>query len=70
MMVGYAARLAIIVNTTQKAVELGVGDSTLRAELDKAFAAYLTQLDAVIVPDLQPEKCLQAKLTEPLHHRS
>ena len=64
----HAARVANLTNAAEKAMGMGTSPHYLAAELDMAITSYLAQVDSPIRPELEPNKQLQAQLTEPLNN--
>ena len=62
-----AARLASLVNVTERALGFGAAKSFIDNELEKAVANYVSALGTVLRPNLEPSRELQKSLTQPLH---
>ena len=61
------ARLASLVNVTDRAVSFGARKGYIDNELEKAISCYVAALGTGVRPDLEPSRELQRTLTQPLH---
>ena len=62
-----SARLASLVNTKERALELGASQRFMTVKTEKADAAYMGVIHTDIHPQLLPLKDLQRLLTQPIH---
>ena len=61
------ARLASLVNVTERAIGFGATKKFIDIELEKAVSNYVAALGTGIRPNLEPSRDLQKILTQPLH---